>query len=70
MSETAASVIWCAAGLYAAVGLAAALWMHAGALRRIDPLAATAPLGARLLITPGLVALWPLMLAKHAGARQ
>ncbi len=53
-----------ALGAYLAVGFAMALALHLGGLLRIDPATGGAGLGFRLLITPGLVALWPLMVAR------
>jgi len=39
-------------------------WMQLGGLRRIDTTAARGTIGFRILITPGLVLLWPLMLKR------
>lgn len=39
-------------------------WWHARGLRRLDATAATGPWGFRVLISFGLVALWPWLLAR------
>lgn len=50
-----------AAALYALAGLAFAVAFHRRGLARLDPAAAGGGLGFRLLITPGLIALWPVL---------
>lgn len=50
--------------VYGAVGLLCSLALHRFGLRRIDPATVGSGLWFRLLITPGLIALWPLMLAR------
>lgn len=57
-------------GLYAACGVVVAARLHAGALRRIDPAVTGAGWGFRLLITPGLVALWPAMVRRALAVRR
>ena len=49
---------------YLAFGLAFAVWFQALGWTRIDASAAGGGIGFRLLITPGLVLLWPLLLMK------
>lgn len=49
------------AGGYLAVGALFAVAFHVRALRRLDPAAAEAGVGFRMLITPGVIALWPLL---------
>ena len=56
-------------GLYGAAGLLSACWLHWRGLRRIDPGVEGAGIFFRLLITPGLIALWPLLLARSRGPR-
>jgi hypothetical protein len=63
MSEQAAGIIWMALGLYAGLGGFVALIAFAR-LARFDAEAARAPFYVKLLWAPGLVALWPLMLAR------
>jgi hypothetical protein len=50
--------------LYVAAGAAVAVALHVRGLRRIDPAVRGAGVLFRILITPGLTALWPLMLAR------
>ena len=64
MTEAVATTIWLAVGGYGAVGAVVTLALMLGAMKRLDPLAAAAPLQAKLLIAPGLIALWPLALAR------
>lgn len=47
--------------VYAAVGLLFAAGFVTMGVGRIDPSATHAPIGFRLLIVPGTVALWPLL---------
>jgi hypothetical protein len=70
MDVDVAIAIWRGLLAYAAVGAIAALWMLAGGLKRIDPLAAAAPLRVKLLLAPGLIALWPAMLVLRLRARR
>ena len=51
-------------GLYALIGAVFALFFVFWGVARIDPAANTMPLQARMLIFPGVAALWPLMLIK------
>ncbi len=52
------------AGVYMFLGLVAAAGLHAKGLHRIDSGTADAGVVFRLLITPGMVALWPLLLRR------
>lgn len=67
MSEALAQAIWLAVGAYGGVGALAACVFTSGLVRRIDPLAADAPWRVRLLLAPGMAALWPLMVIKALG---
>ena len=62
--------IWLVRVLYAyvAIGVLLLPWWHWRGLRQLDTTAASGPWGFRILISFGLVALWPAMLrrAKHA----
>lgn len=58
------------AAAYLAAGIVGAALLHRWGLVRIDPATASAGIGFRLLITPGLVALWPWMLARWVQARR
>jgi len=55
------------AGFYAAIGIAFALFFVTRGAGRVDPAAAEGTLGFRLLIFPGSVALWPLLMQRHRG---
>jgi len=48
-------------GLYAALGLLFAVPFVARGIDRVDPAAAGASWGFRLVVLPGVVALWPLL---------
>ena len=67
MQQAAAVALLIAAG-YLGAGLVVAALFH-GALARLDPAARGAGLGFRLLITPGLIGLWPLVLRRWWIAR-
>lgn len=56
-----AQFIVAAVAAYAAVGLLFAAAFVSTGVGRIDPSAEHAPIGFRLLIVPGTVALWPLL---------
>ncbi|MEO1038113.1 MAG: hypothetical protein AAFX09_01100 [Pseudomonadota bacterium] len=63
MSTELASAIWAGAGVYALIGFVVGLVMITVLLKRVSKGAATAaPLQFRLLILPGLIGLWPLVL--------
>ena len=53
-----------AAYAYTVVGIILLPWWHLRGLRRIDASASRGPWGFRVLISPGLVALWPWLLAR------
>lgn len=69
MSEGLANLIVSALGLYAAIGFLIGLVFVFGGAGRIDPAARGKgmPVRARCLILPGIIGLWPLMLAKLFG---
>jgi hypothetical protein len=54
---------------YACVGFVFALAFLAGGVSRIDGQAAGASLGFRLIILPGVTALWPFLLGRWIRAR-
>ena len=66
MSEATAELIVLAFGLYALLGLLIGLVFMFGGAGRIDPAAKGKglPFRVRLLILPGIIGLWPLMLTK------
>ena len=51
-------------GGYLALGMAFAGWFHVVGLQRLDPSAAASGWGFRSVITPGIVALWPVLWLK------
>ena len=50
-----------ALGVYLALGILFAVYFVSRGVARMDPVAKAVPLGFRLLIFPGSVALWPLL---------
>lgn len=66
MSESLANIIVTAFGIYMLIGLVIGLVFMFGGAGRIDPAAKGKglPLQAKLIILPGLIGLWPLMLKK------
>jgi hypothetical protein len=58
------------AGIYAAAGLVLASAFLTVGLRRVDPAADGASLGFRLLILPGVAALWPFIALKWIQSSQ
>jgi hypothetical protein len=49
---------------YAVVGAMFAIAFLVLGIHRVDPVAEHAPVGFRLIVMPGVAALWPLLLAK------
>lgn len=66
MSEAAAETLVLLMGIYAVLGLFVGLIVMFGGEGRIDPAAKGKglPLRARILILPGIIGLWPIMLTK------
>lgn len=64
MPETLITGLLLATAAYLAAGILAAFWLQTRALARLDPTAAHGTRGFRLLVFPGLVLLWPVMLVK------
>ncbi len=63
---------WIVGGLtvYAAVGVVFALLFVTRGVNRIDPIARESTWGFRVMIFPGSVALWPLLLKRWVLGRQ
>jgi len=61
MPERAAEALLLVVGLHLALGIVFAIAFHLRGIARIDPAAAHATWGFRLLVTPGIAALWPLL---------
>jgi len=57
-------------GIYLLIGLAFGAPFVLKGVGRVDPVARQAPLIFRMLILPGVVGLWPVMLGKWIRARQ
>jgi hypothetical protein len=49
---------------YLAAGVAFAVVLHAGGLARVDANAARGSRGFRIVVTPGLILLWPVLLGR------
>lgn len=66
MSEAAAQALVLGLGIYAGFGLIVGLIYMFGGAGRIDPAAKGKglPVRVRLLILPGIIGLWPIMLMK------
>jgi len=66
MSEATAEALVLGLGIYALIGLVVGLVYMFGGAGRIDPAAKGKglPIRVRLLILPGIIGLWPLMLTK------
>lgn len=68
--EQAATIFWMAIGVYVALGLVAAFYIHLRLLHRLDASADGASWGFRFLVTPGIIALWPILLRKAGKLRR
>ena len=64
MDVSAAQLIWSVVGAYFGVGFVVAIALVGGLVRRFDPLAAHAPWRVKLILLPGMTALWPLLAVK------
>jgi hypothetical protein len=69
VTEQTAIVIWLALAAYLAMGAVMAIFTLAFGLTRLEPSAAGMALRVRVLIAPGLMALWPLVLVRLSGRR-
>jgi hypothetical protein len=65
--ESLARWLLAALGLYTGLGLAFALAFVTRGVGRIDPAARHASWGFRLVVLPGVVALWPLLARRWWG---
>jgi hypothetical protein len=64
MPLPAAHALLALAALYLAAGALFAAMFHAGGSARIDADAANGTWGFRVLVTPGVVLLWPVLLPR------
>ena len=69
MLDQAAIALVCTLYFYGAIGMVFALVFVAKGVQRIDEEAIGAGWGFRLLILPGCVAFWPLLLKRWVGGR-
>jgi hypothetical protein len=69
MTEAMAGAIWLGLGVYFGAGLVIGLGVILFGLKRLAPEAGRIPWPVRLVILPGLAALWPVVLARLAGVR-
>lgn len=72
MPQFAALLIAYALLAYAGVGILVALWAHVRGIDVHDPDVRRGSLGFRVLITPGLIAMWPVVargLVRQGGFR-
>lgn len=68
--ESAIAYVETALGAYALVGAALLVPMHLAVLPKIDGSADGASWGFRLVVSPGLIALWPIVIEKWLTARR
>lgn len=66
VSDSTASWLVTAAAAYLGCGSLFAPWFAWLGVQRVDPVARDSTLGFRLLILPGVVALWPLLALRWA----
>ena len=66
-AETIANGVVLLVGLYVVAGVVFAAWFTTKGVGRIDPVAKEGTRGFRILIIPGVVALWPLLAKRVAG---
>ncbi len=69
MSETIAGWLVMALGVYAGLGLLFGVAFVTRGVARIDPQAVGGSWGFRLVILPGVVALWPILARRWAGGQ-
>jgi hypothetical protein len=69
MPESLARLVSLAVLAYLAVGVPFALLFAVRGVARIDPVARESTRGFRVLLVPGAVALWPLLLVRWVGGR-
>lgn len=64
MIETIANIVLLALGLYLAIGIVFYAFFINKGVHKIDSDVKSAPLLMKLLIAPGTIALWPVLLKK------
>lgn len=68
MLNAIAWILVSVAGVYAAIGVVFALFFVTRGAWRIDPAAIGGSIGFKILIFPGTVALWPLLMRRYQEA--
>jgi hypothetical protein len=66
--ESARAVLWIAA-FYLTMGVVVGLPFVLSGIGRVDPAAKDAPWTFRILVLPGIIAFWPLLLKRWWTAR-
>jgi len=69
MGYDAARTVLGIAGAYLGIGAIVAVPLVLSGIGRIDPAAKAAPWSFRILVFPGVVAFWPLLLRRWISAR-
>ena len=64
MDASAAELVWSVLGAYFGIGVIVAIALVGGLVRRFDPFAAAAPWRVKLILVPGMAALWPILTVK------
>jgi len=64
MIESAFTILLLISAAYVVAGLATAVWFFVLRIKHLDAPAAGGSLGFRILVAPGVIALWPLILMK------
>jgi hypothetical protein len=70
MIETIIVSTWVAFGIYCAVGFLLLVPMHKVMLNSLDESMAGASIGFRIVVTPGLVLLWPVIVRRWIRSRR
>lgn len=65
MLNLIAWILLSVAGVYSSIGLVFALVFVVRGVSRIDPAAVDGSIGFRILIVPGVVAFWPVLMRRH-----
>ncbi len=69
MTASLATFILLAVAAYLLAGVLVALPAATVFMRRLEPYGAPVPLRVRLILLPGMIALWPVILARIAGRK-
>lgn len=69
MNERIAEIVVTAVGAYVAAGAVFAVAFVLWGVSRVDPVARDATPGFRLIILPGVIALWPLLAVRWIAGR-